>query len=217
MAVAVALALDGAAALALPWAPSRPAAPSAAPTTPPVTAPPTTPAPAAACHECRPGTRHAPAPAPRPLRRPGRPAAARHRSSSSRGPLPQPDAAAGDPDPGAPEPGTRPDAHPRAHSRHHARTEPVPGAARTADPFSLLAWVFTPIFQVLFLGLTFFYNLFGDIGIAIIALTILIRPLLLPLFRRRSCPSGGCRCPARDARRSSPSTRATAPRSRKSR
>ncbi len=54
-----------------------------------------------------------------------------------------------------------------------------------ADPFSLLAWAFTPVFQVLFMGLAFFYNLFHDIGLAIIALTIVIRLLLVPLFRKQ--------------------------------
>jgi YidC/Oxa1 family membrane protein insertase len=54
-----------------------------------------------------------------------------------------------------------------------------------ADPFSLLAWAFTPVFQVLFLGLVFFYNLGMDIGLAIIALTIVIRLLMVPLFRRQ--------------------------------
>jgi YidC/Oxa1 family membrane protein insertase len=48
---------------------------------------------------------------------------------------------------------------------------------------SLLAWVFTPIFQVIFLGLAFFYSLTGDIGVAIILLTIVIRILLIPVFR----------------------------------
>jgi YidC/Oxa1 family membrane protein insertase len=54
-----------------------------------------------------------------------------------------------------------------------------------ADPFSLLAWAFTPVFQALFLGLVFFYNLGMDIGLAIIALTIVIRLLMVPLFRKQ--------------------------------
>ncbi|MEZ4597788.1 MAG: membrane protein insertase YidC [Chloroflexota bacterium] len=54
-----------------------------------------------------------------------------------------------------------------------------------ADPFSLVAWAFTPVFQALFMGLAFFYNLFNDIGIAIVALTIVIRLLLVPLFRKQ--------------------------------
>lgn len=58
-------------------------------------------------------------------------------------------------------------------------------AEAKADPFSLLAWLFTPVFQVLFLGLVGFYRLFGDIGLAIIALTIVIRFMIFPLFRRQ--------------------------------
>ena len=57
----------------------------------------------------------------------------------------------------------------------------VPGS----DPIALLSWIFTPIFQGLFLGLVFFYRLTGDIGLAIVALTILIRILLVPVFRRQ--------------------------------
>ncbi len=58
-----------------------------------------------------------------------------------------------------------------------------PAQPSGADPFSLIAWIFTPIFQALFMGLAVFYNLFHDIGLAIVALTILIRLLLVPVFR----------------------------------
>ena len=80
------------------------------------------------------------------------------------------------PDPYAPEPGRHagPQTPRRPTSARHS-----PGA----DPLALLAWVFTPIFQAIFLGLAFFYSLTGDIGIAIILLTILIRILLIPIFR----------------------------------
>jgi YidC/Oxa1 family membrane protein insertase len=44
-------------------------------------------------------------------------------------------------------------------------------------------WAFTPVFQALFLVLAAFYALTGDIGIAIILLTIALRLLLIPLFR----------------------------------
>jgi YidC/Oxa1 family membrane protein insertase len=47
----------------------------------------------------------------------------------------------------------------------------------------VLAWVFTPIFQAIFMVLALLYNIFGDIGIAIIALTLLLRILLVPVFR----------------------------------
>jgi YidC/Oxa1 family membrane protein insertase len=45
--------------------------------------------------------------------------------------------------------------------------------------------LFTPIFQTIFIVLSFLYDVFGDIGIAIILVTILIRLLLIPLFRRQ--------------------------------
>ena len=45
--------------------------------------------------------------------------------------------------------------------------------------------LFTPIFQAIFIVLSFLYNLTGDIGIAIILVTLLIRLLLIPLFRRQ--------------------------------
>ena len=62
-----------------------------------------------------------------------------------------------------PEPGVTPD--PSASPSPHPNLCPAqPGA----DPISLLAWAFTPIFQILFLGLAFIYSLTYDIGISII-------------------------------------------------
>ncbi|MGH2407895.1 MAG: YidC/Oxa1 family membrane protein insertase [Candidatus Limnocylindrales bacterium] len=58
-------------------------------------------------------------------------------------------------------------------------------AVAGADLGSTLAWAFTPIFQAIFLGLTILYRIVGDIGIAIILVTIAIRLLLVPLFRRQ--------------------------------
>ena len=75
-----------------------------------------------------------------------------------------------------PRPGRR--ATPRLRRPTSARRSP-----HGADPLALIAWVFTPIFQVIFLGLAFFYSITGDIGIAIILLTIVIRILLIPVFR----------------------------------
>jgi len=66
-------------------------------------------------------------------------------------------------------------------TRHPNLCPAQPGA----DPFSLLAWLFTPIFQVIFLGLVFVYNIVGDIGIAIIIITILIRLVLVPVYRQQ--------------------------------
>ena len=58
-------------------------------------------------------------------------------------------------------------------------------AVAGSDLFSTLAWLFTPIFQAIFLGLAIVYRIVGDIGVAIILVTIAIRLLLVPLFRRQ--------------------------------
>jgi YidC/Oxa1 family membrane protein insertase len=53
------------------------------------------------------------------------------------------------------------------------------------DPFSLLSWLFTPIFQVFFITLAVLDRLTGNIAIAIVLMTILIKVLLIPVFRRQ--------------------------------
>jgi len=80
------------------------------------------------------------------------------------------------PDPYAPEPGATRD--PDAPPPNLCPTQP-----NGADPLALLAWAFTPIFQAIFLGLAFLYSVTGDIGVAIILLTIILRILLIPVFR----------------------------------
>jgi YidC/Oxa1 family membrane protein insertase len=63
--------------------------------------------------------------------------------------------------------------------------------ATPSDPFALLAWLFTPIFQTLFIILVAVYHVLeqagvpGAIGIAIIILTLAVRTVLIPLFRRQ--------------------------------
>ena len=54
-----------------------------------------------------------------------------------------------------------------------------------ADPFSLLSWLFTPIFQTLLILLIVLYRLTPDIGVAIIGMTLIVRTLLVPLMRRQ--------------------------------
>jgi YidC/Oxa1 family membrane protein insertase len=66
---------------------------------------------------------------------------------------------------------------------------PLQPAQPGADPISLLAWLFTPIFKFLFIILAAVYNLFwslgfpGAIGWAIVILTLVVRGVLIPLFR----------------------------------
>ena len=66
---------------------------------------------------------------------------------------------------------------------------PLEPAQPGADPISLLAWVFTPVFKLLFIILAAVYNLFwnlgfpGAVGWAIVVLTLVVRGVLIPLFR----------------------------------
>ena len=53
------------------------------------------------------------------------------------------------------------------------------------DPFSVLAWIYTPIFQALLLLLVAIYKVIGDIGIAIIIMTLIVRTGMVPLVRRQ--------------------------------
>jgi YidC/Oxa1 family membrane protein insertase len=66
-------------------------------------------------------------------------------------------------------------------SPHPPLTPTAPGA----DPVTLLAWIFNPIFQVLFIVLAGMEQVTGDIGIAIIVMTLIVRAALIPLFRRQ--------------------------------
>jgi YidC/Oxa1 family membrane protein insertase len=84
------------------------------------------------------------------------------------------------PDPNAPTP------DPNATPDPNETAAPEPNlcpAQPGANPLDLLAWVFTPIFQTIFIGLAFLYSVTGDIGIAIILLTIILRTLMIPIFR----------------------------------
>ncbi|TMC66007.1 MAG: YidC/Oxa1 family membrane protein insertase, partial [Chloroflexi bacterium] len=60
---------------------------------------------------------------------------------------------------------------------------PLRPAPLGPDPFSLLAWLFTPVFQAFFIALVLIYKVVGNIAIAIIILTILLRFLLISPFR----------------------------------
>lgn len=66
-----------------------------------------------------------------------------------------------------------------------ATPQPLPlcPAVPSGNPADLLAFLFNPIFQTMFLGLVVFYSITGDIGIAIIVLTLIIKTILIPLFR----------------------------------
>jgi len=53
------------------------------------------------------------------------------------------------------------------------------------DPFKLITWLFTPIFQTLFIGLVLLNRLTGDIGISILVLTLIIRIILISPYRKQ--------------------------------
>ncbi|HEY7524088.1 MAG TPA: YidC/Oxa1 family membrane protein insertase [Candidatus Limnocylindrales bacterium] len=68
---------------------------------------------------------------------------------------------------------------------------PLTPAQPGADPISLLAWLFTPIFQTLFIILTAVYQFLENLGApfaivwAIVVLTLIVRAVLIPLYRRQ--------------------------------
>ena len=67
-----------------------------------------------------------------------------------------------------------------------ATTEPQPlTPASPSDPAALFGWLFTPIFQGLFLLLAGLYALTGNIVLAIILMTLLIRTLTVKLSARQ--------------------------------
>ncbi len=62
---------------------------------------------------------------------------------------------------------------------------PLAPANLGADPVSLLAWIFTPIFQAFFLVLVLFNAITGNIAISILLLTLVLRLALIPLYRKQ--------------------------------
>jgi YidC/Oxa1 family membrane protein insertase len=68
---------------------------------------------------------------------------------------------------------------------------PLTPAPPGADPVSFLAWLFNPIFQVMFIVLVAVYDFLKGLGVpaaigwAIVALTLLVRALVIPLYRRQ--------------------------------
>jgi YidC/Oxa1 family membrane protein insertase len=62
---------------------------------------------------------------------------------------------------------------------------PLAPATPSGDPVSVLAWLFTPIFQTFFILLVAMYKISPDIGIAIILTTLIVRTAMVPLMRRQ--------------------------------
>jgi len=62
---------------------------------------------------------------------------------------------------------------------------PLMPAELKPDPISVLSWAFTPIFQAFFLLLVGLDRITGDIGVAIILTTLIVRTGMVPLMRRQ--------------------------------
>ena len=68
---------------------------------------------------------------------------------------------------------------------------PLTPASPGADPLSLLSWLFTPIFQVMFIILIAVYQFLENLGVpgaiafAIVVLTLVVRAVLIPLYRKQ--------------------------------
>lgn len=54
------------------------------------------------------------------------------------------------------------------------------------DPFSLISWLFTPLFQAFFILLVVLEKLTANMAVAIVLMTIIIRIILIPVFRRQT-------------------------------
>lgn len=62
---------------------------------------------------------------------------------------------------------------------------PLAPANPGANPLDLMAWAFTPIFQLLFVSLVLLDQLVGNIVVAIILLTIILKVLTTPITRKQ--------------------------------
>ena len=62
---------------------------------------------------------------------------------------------------------------------------PLAPAHLGASPFDLLAWLFTPIFQTLFIGLVVLDKLTGNMVIAIVLLTVILKVVTTPITRKQ--------------------------------
>jgi YidC/Oxa1 family membrane protein insertase len=85
----------------------------------------------------------------------------------------------------------QPGASPGASGGSAAITPTPPAAipltpAHPDNPFNLLAWIFTPLFQAFFILLVLLDKATGNIAIAIVLMTLIIRVILIPVFRRQT-------------------------------
>jgi YidC/Oxa1 family membrane protein insertase len=63
--------------------------------------------------------------------------------------------------------------------------------AKPTDPLSLFAWIFTPVFQTMFIILIGVYQFLENVGVpgaiawSIVVLTLIVRAVLIPLYRKQ--------------------------------
>ena len=62
---------------------------------------------------------------------------------------------------------------------------PLKPAPLDPNPFAVLSWLYTPVFQALFLLLVAIDRVTPDMGIAIIVMTLIVRTAMVPLMRRQ--------------------------------
>jgi YidC/Oxa1 family membrane protein insertase len=74
----------------------------------------------------------------------------------------------------------------------HSPAPPLePASPSAGDPLSLIAWLFTPIFQTMFIILIAVYQFLENLGFAgaiawaIVVLTLIVRAVLIPLYRKQ--------------------------------
>lgn len=63
---------------------------------------------------------------------------------------------------------------------------PLVPASPGADPVSLLAWIFTPVFQAIFILMAALDAVTSNIAVSIVVLTLIIRVILVPVFRNQT-------------------------------
>ena len=82
-------------------------------------------------------------------------------------------------------PGTTPAPTPAPPATPQPTPLIITPAPLKADPVSLLAWLFNPIFQLFLILMVGVHQIVGDMGLAIIITTLLVRTALVPLMRRQ--------------------------------
>jgi len=87
----------------------------------------------------------------------------------------------------APTPAPGASAVPSASASASLPPAAIPLAPANPDNlFGFVAWLFTPIFQFFFIILVFFDQITGNIAISIVLLTLVVRAITIPFFRRQT-------------------------------